>query len=459
MSYNADDVAISVSNVTKAYKIFETPGQRFLYHMFHTKSGRDFVALDNVSFEVKKGESFGIIGRNGSGKSTMLQILAGILKATSGEIKVNGRIAALLELGSGFNPESTGYENIYMNAAILGVSKDEIDKKVDEIIAFADIGDFVNQPVKTYSSGMFVRLAFAVAINVDADILLIDEALAVGDLFFRQKCYAKLNQLKEEGKTIILVTHAMGEVEQFCDRAILLHKSRPIMEGRSPEVVKKYYLINQGSSVLENEEAQEEGREKHIKDSFSNGWKITEEMFFDLGESKEFGTGQAVLKRIGLFDEQGKGKRVFRQGETAYLYYEFSVLDNLHSPICGFLLYDNRNTIVHGKEIMQYADADVPRMAKAGDTIKILQIIQLDVACSDYSVDVGLTNIPYKYFEQRSMLMQEELDQVNKKVCIRTQAGFFSVIPREIGAPTQITFHGHADLQGSAEIILEEPNV
>ena len=182
MSCNSDEIAISVKNLTKVYKIFETPGKRFLYHMFHTNTGRDFVALDNINFEVKRGEAFGIIGRNGSGKSTMLQILAGIIKATSGEVTVNGRIAALLELGSGFNPESTGYENIYMNAAILGLEKEEIEQKIDQIIKFADIGDFLNQPVKTYSSGMYVRLAFAVAINVDADILLIDEALAVGDV-------------------------------------------------------------------------------------------------------------------------------------------------------------------------------------------------------------------------------------------------------------------------------------
>ena len=202
MYYNQEnenrDIAVSVKNLSKVYKIFDSPTKRLSYHLFHLNSGTDFWALDDVNFEIKKGEAFGIIGKNGSGKSTMLQILAGILKASSGEIKVNGRIAALLELGSGFNPESTGYENIYMNAAILGVKKDEIESKIKEIVEFADIGDFIYQPVKTYSSGMYIRLAFAVAINVDADIILIDEALAVGDLFFRQKCYAKLNQLKEQ---------------------------------------------------------------------------------------------------------------------------------------------------------------------------------------------------------------------------------------------------------------------
>ena len=189
MSCN-NEVAVSVRGLSKAYKIFESPGKRLCYHLFKVQTGRDFWALDNINFDIRKGEAFGIIGKNGSGKSTMLQILAGIIKATTGDVVVNGKIAALLELGSGFNPENTGYENIYMNAAILGVTKKEIERKIDEIIEFADIGSFINQPVKTYSSGMYIRLAFAVAINVNADIILIDEALAVGDLFFRQKCYA-----------------------------------------------------------------------------------------------------------------------------------------------------------------------------------------------------------------------------------------------------------------------------
>lgn len=462
MSYNQEkaEVAVSVKNLSKVYKIFDSPAKRLGYHLLKVNSGTDFWALDDVCFEIKKGEAFGIIGKNGSGKSTMLQILAGIIKETSGEVKVNGKIAALLELGSGFNPECTGYENIYMNAAILGVKKDEIQKKIQEIIDFADIGDFINQPVKTYSSGMYIRLAFAVAINVDADILLIDEALAVGDLFFRQKCYAKLNKLKEEGKTIILVTHAMGEVEQFCDRAVLLHKSKQIMVGRSQEVVKKYYMVNQGSSTLEiDEEDNDVNGDIYLQKQFSNGWKVTEDMFFDLAESKEIGTEQATLRRIGIFDQQGKAKRVFRQGETAYLYYEFEAKEDLNTPSCGFLLYDNRNTIVHGKETSQYENTEIPRSVKKGQIIKVLQVISLDVACSDYSVEVGMTHIPHKYFEQRGRLMQEELDQVTQKVCIVNQAGFLSVIPRETGTPTQITFHGHADLQGNAEMILEDVNV
>lgn len=452
---STEEIVVDVKHLSKAYKVFDTPLKRLCYHLFHTNTGSDFWALKDVNFNIKKGEAFGIIGKNGSGKSTMLQILAGIIPSTSGEVSINGKIAALLELGSGFNPEGTGYENIYMNAAILGVKRNEIEKKIEDIIEFADIGDFINQPVKTYSSGMYIRLAFAVAINVDADIILIDEALAVGDLFFRQKCYAKLNQLKEEGKTIILVTHAMGEVEQFCDRAVLFHKGVQIMLGRSQEVVNKYYLVNQeqhGSDELIGESMDSDFVNRL---EFASGWKIKEECFFDLPESVEIGNGQAVFLKVGLFDKAGKMKRIFRQGDWAYLYYEYQMLNDMQAPLSGFLLYDNRNTIVHGKDFLQYADINIPARVKNGDIFKVLQVIKLDVACSDYSIDVGVSNIPYEYLKKRGLLIQEELDQVVTQICHRNRAGFFSVIPRDIGEPTQITFHGHADLDGHAELIVE----
>ena len=204
---NKPEIAVTVSHLSKSYRIIHSPWQKLKYHLFHRPYGTDFFALKDVSFDIKKGEAFGIIGVNGSGKSTLLQVLAGIIPQTSGEMNISGKISALLELGSGFNPENTGIENIYLNAAILGVRKEDIDKKCDEIIAFADIGKFINEPVKTYSSGMFIRLAFAVAINVDAEIIIIDEALAVGDIFFRQKCYSKLNELKRENNHSCFAWH------------------------------------------------------------------------------------------------------------------------------------------------------------------------------------------------------------------------------------------------------------
>lgn len=457
MSYNSDEIAIRASNVTKVYKMFDTPGKRFMYHMFHTKSGQDFVALDNVSFEVKKGESFGIIGRNGSGKSTMLQILAGIIKATSGEIEVNGRIAALLELGSGFNPESTGYENIYMNAAILGVSKEHIDAKVGQIIEFADIGDFVNQPVKTYSSGMFVRLAFAVAINVDADILLIDEALAVGDVFFRQKCYKKLNELKEEGKTIILVSHGMNEVEQFCDRVLLLNKSQVLMCGDGREAVQRYYMLEQDNSSVRNaveNDRDEENQCYEVKQSFAK-WKKDKNCEFncDVKNGHEVNSGKAKFLNVGIFDAEGNSARVFHQGEDAFFLYEVEVLQDIDVPLMGIVFYDQRNTIIFGKDNLQ-TYMEVPKHVKVGQVVKCLFKIKMDIAVGEYTFDAGFNTMRIEDYESRSYCNQEEVDHQVERICCLSKVGNFAIHQKIVGEPMKLMFHGCCDLPSETELIV-----
>ncbi len=457
MSYNSNEVAIRVSNVTKAYKIFDTPGQRFLYHMLHTKSGRDFVALDNVSFEVRKGESFGIIGRNGSGKSTMLQILAGIIKATSGEVEMHGRVAALLELGSGFNPESTGYENIYMNAAILGVSKEQIDKKVDEIIAFADIGDFIDQPVKTYSSGMFVRLAFAVAINVDADILLIDEALAVGDVFFRQKCYTKLNQLKEEGKTIILVSHGMNEVEQFCDRALLLNKSKVLMCGDSREAVQHYYLLEQDAVYEEVnvDNAVKEKDSKALEKQTFSSWTMKKNALCNckIEDSNVVSNGKVRFLNVGVFNEQGMPVKVFHQGENAYFLYEVEALQNINVPLMGIVFYDQKNTIIFGKDNLQMY-MELPNSIKKGEVASCLFKIKMDLAVGEYTFDAGFNAISEESYNNRSYYNQEEINKEIERLCCLSKVGSFAIHERTVGDPMKLMFHGCCDLPSEAEMIV-----
>ena len=250
---SSDDMVVAVQNVGKMYRLYDRPQERLkqqLFGRFGKSYGREFWALREVSCCVRRGEVLGIIGLNGSGKSTLLQILAGVLKPTTGEAHIKGRVAALLELGSGFNPEYTGRDNIFMNGAILDIPRAEMEKRFEEIVAFADIGAFIDQPVKTYSSGMFVRLAFAVTISVDADVLLIDEALAVGDIFFRQKCYRRLEMLREQGVAIVLVSHGMTEVEQFCHRALLLHHGDVLFQGPASEAVKRYYLLEQHDRII-----------------------------------------------------------------------------------------------------------------------------------------------------------------------------------------------------------------
>ncbi|WP_342563254.1 ABC transporter ATP-binding protein [Paenibacillus sp. FSL R7-0345] len=244
---------IEVNKISKVYKIYEKPTDRIkeVFHPLRKKLHRDFMALNDISFSVGKGETVGVLGKNGSGKSTLLKIVTGVLQPTTGEVRVNGKVSALLELGAGFNPELSGIENVYMNGTIMGYSKADMDAKMQSILDFADIGEFVTQPVKSYSSGMFARLAFAVAINVDPDILIVDEALSVGDAHFQEKSFTKMKQFRNEGKTIFFVSHSISSVRNFCDRAIWIENGKIKMMGRAEDVCTEYQdYINEQKEEL-----------------------------------------------------------------------------------------------------------------------------------------------------------------------------------------------------------------
>jgi lipopolysaccharide transport system ATP-binding protein len=242
----SSDVAIRVERVGKAFAVYEKPYHRLLQQLMPSASRtwhREFHALRDISFEVARGETVGIVGRNGSGKSTLLQIICGTLAPSTGSVSVNGRIAALLELGAGFNPEFSGRENVYLNATVLGLTRDEIDRRFDEIAAFADIGEFIDQPVKSYSSGMYVRLAFAVAINVTPDILIVDEALSVGDEAFQRKCHARIDRMRDDGATILFVSHSAGMVVELCNHALLLDRGEMLLRGAPRHVISRYHRL------------------------------------------------------------------------------------------------------------------------------------------------------------------------------------------------------------------------
>jgi len=240
-----NDTAISVSNLTKIYKLYDSPQDRLKESInpFKKKYHREFYALNDVSFEIKKGETVGIVGRNGCGKSTLLKTITGVLTPNSGSVAVDGKISALLELGAGFNPQLSGLENVYFNGTLLGYTKQEMDERVDAILSFADIGHFVHQPVKTYSSGMFIRLAFAVAINVTPDILIVDEALSVGDEAFQRKCYARIADFQKSGKTILFVSHSAGTIIELCDKALLFDQGELLLEGAPKPIVTRYQKL------------------------------------------------------------------------------------------------------------------------------------------------------------------------------------------------------------------------
>lgn len=452
-------VVIAVRDVGKMYRLYERPQDRLkqqLFWRFGKHYGRDFWALREVSFDVRRGEALGIIGRNGSGKSTLLQIIAGTLPPTLGEVQVRGRVAALLELGSGFNPLFTGRENVYLNGAILGFSREEMNNLFEEIAAFADIGDFMDQPVKTYSSGMYVRLAFAVQACVRPDVLIVDEALSVGDIFFQQKCHARMEKLLAGNTAILFVTHDMGAVQKYCERAILMDKGRPVFEGQSSEVVKRYYMMQktpaakrltpQPLTVSTPGAASPDPSGRSLGVSFWPG----DEAFIDFSAATVIGEGWAKCTGIALCDVNGNLCRVFRHGQRAYFYYEFEALQDLLVPYGAVVLTNNKNISVHGKATFQYQARSYPGVPK-GAQVRFRQSIVLNLAPGPYTFDVVMDMMkPEDYANLEFMSIDEIRDKVIRLSHVH-QAGMFNITP-PAGKKISWTHFGICDLPGDCEI-------
>lgn len=314
---------IVVDNLTKVYKLYNNPIDRlkeslsFVRKKYHT----DFFALKDISFNVKKGETLGIVGKNGSGKSTLLKILTGVLTATTGNIQVNGKVAALLELGAGFNLEYTGIENIYLQGTIMGYTKAQMDNKVDDILKFADIGDYVYQPVKTYSSGMFARLAFAVAINVEPEILIIDEALAVGDMKFQAKCFNRMNELKENGATILFVGHDVSSIRTFCDKALWIHEGEMVKYGNVLEVTADYMKFMND--------------EEYSKELNVNNQLTLSEMTTEFEEINRWGSQVGIIKYVELFDSKNNNTSIIQFEEKVSIKVIFEVPIGVNLNYCS----------------------------------------------------------------------------------------------------------------------------
>jgi len=376
---SSDDIAISVNNLSKCYQIYDTPRDRLkqfaaprlqrLSRRAPKQYFREFWAVKDVSFEIKKGETVGIIGRNGSGKSTLLQMICGTLNPSSGSIQTNGRIAALLELGSGFNPEFTGRENVYMNAGILGLSKEEIDARFEKIIEFADIGDFIEQPVKTYSSGMYVRLAFAVIVNVDAEILVIDEALAVGDAVFSQKCMRFLRKFKEHG-TLIFVSHDTASVINLCERAIWLHSGQIRQLGESKAISEAYLqytlqeVYGQDTELKAfNEVVTTLGEAKNISIPFDDlrrepliNYGSDIKINNNLNEAKGWKTGAGEILSVRLTHTTPQPNDVFQGGEKVCMTIKAIAYQDINQPIIGFLVRDRLGQDLFGENTLPFTE-------------------------------------------------------------------------------------------------------
>lgn len=383
------DIAISVNHVSKMYKLYDNPMDRLKESLGLTKKKKykEHYALNDVSFQVKKGETVGIIGTNGSGKSTILKIITGVLNPTAGEVVVDGRISALLELGAGFNMEYSGIENVYLNGTMIGFSREEIDAKLQDILDFADIGDFVYQPVKTYSSGMFVRLAFAVAINIEPEILIVDEALSVGDVFFQAKCYRKFEEFKKMGKTILIVSHDLSSISKYCDKVVLLNKGVKMDEGNSKEMVDLYKKVLVGLAEPEDEETISDIQEQiPVHSSGKEGWSRG----FELNPQQlEYGDKRAEIVDFTIQDEAGNFSNTIEKNSTFKIMVRVHFHERAHEPIVAYTFKNVHGTEITGTNTM-FEKKDIP-MKEAGDEIVVTFTQKMNLQGGEYLLSLGCT--------------------------------------------------------------------
>ena len=420
-----DEIAIKVEDLTKIYKLYDKPTDRLKESLGLSRNkvlSKDHYALQHVSFDVKKGETIGIIGTNGSGKSTILKIITGVLNPTGGNLTVNGRISALLELGAGFNMEYTGIENIYLNGTMIGFTREEIEKKIDDILEFADIGEFIHQPVKTYSSGMFVRLAFAVAINIEPEILIVDEALSVGDVFFQTKCYRKFEDFKKMGKTILLVSHDLSSISKYCDRVILLNKGKKLAEGVPKQMVDMYkkVLVNQ-LDLDDQGKLTEVVPEKKIvlaadienQEEWSPSFEVNPHI-------NEYGDKKAEIVGFNILDEKGLSSNTIEKGSTCTVKMRVRFHDKINDPIYAFTITDLKGTDITGTNSL-FEKVNVQSKGP-GEYQEIAFTQRMDMQGGEYMLSLGCTG-----YDQVDFVVHHRLYEVCNMTIVSTKntVGFY----------------------------------
>lgn len=390
------EAAICVKDVRKIYKLYDKPTDRLkeAFGLGKKRSYQLHYALNGVSLTIYKGETVGIIGTNGSGKSTILKIITGVLNPTSGEVNVNGRISALLELGAGFNMEYSGIENVYLNGTMMGFSQKEIEAKLPEILEFADIGNYVNQPVKTYSSGMFVRLAFAVAINIEPEILIVDEALSVGDVFFQAKCYHKFEEFKKMGKTIVFVSHDLSSISKYCDRVFLLNQGTLLGEGGPKEMIDAFKRVLVGQYEIPDKQEQQnllndgELRRAAAKEAGGEGHNP---------EVLEYGTKQAEIVEYYLTDDGGVRSSAVIKGSSFTLHMKVRINEHIPAPIFAFSIKNVQGTEITGTNSMIEKSFLDP--AEAGQVKNVTFTQKMNLQGGEYLLSLGVTGYNGDVFE------------------------------------------------------------
>jgi len=400
MGGTMEENAIAVEHVSKVYKLYDKPMDRLKEALRLTRKQKyhEAHALSDISFDVRQGECVGIIGTNGSGKSTILKIITGVLNPTGGKVTVNGRISALLELGAGFNMEYTGIENIYLNGTMNGFSNEEIKARMQDILDFADIGDYVHQPVKTYSSGMFVRLAFSVAINIDPEILIVDEALSVGDVFFQAKCYHKFDEFKKMGKTIIIVSHDLSSIAKYCDRVILLNRGVKLGEGSPKAMIDDYKRVLVGQYELpESKSEQNLLQDTQIQEAAASQTDVSkrkhagqqEEESAQESKTLEYGTEQAKIEEIYLTDDRGTRTNSILKGLLFHIHMKVRFYQDLPAPIFAFSFKTAKGTEITGTNTMFEKAFLEPVKADAVKEICFTQ--KMSLQGGEYLLSFGVT--------------------------------------------------------------------
>jgi teichoic acid transport system ATP-binding protein len=422
------DYAIEVKDLTKIYKLYDKPMDRLKDSLGlpgrRKQRYKEHLALNKVNLKVKKGETVGIIGTNGSGKSTILKIITGVLSPTEGEVNVDGHISALLELGAGFNMEYNGIDNIYLNGMMIGFSEEEITKRLDAILEFADIGDYVYQPVKTYSSGMFVRLAFAVAINIDPEILIVDEALSVGDVFFQAKCYHKFEEFKEKGKTILFVSHDLSSISKYCDRAVLLNQGVLLGEGTPKKMIDIYKQVLVGQyplpkseveNLLDDEEiraAAAKAADGKTSDDKASGAKATDAKATagKADDTLEYGDGAATIEEFYVTDDKGNVSNSIIKGTDFAVHMRVRFNQDVAAPIFAFTFKNIMGIEITGTNSM--VEKAFLEPVKAGSVKDISFAQKMTLQGGEYLLSFGVTG-----FEQNDFTVYHRLyDALNVTV-------------------------------------------
>jgi ABC-type polysaccharide/polyol phosphate transport system ATPase subunit len=448
--------AVIADKLSKRYKIYANPWHRALeWSTFgHKRYHEEFWALKDISFQLKPGECLGIIGPNGAGKSTLLKILTRALHPTGGTFQTMGRVLSLLELGTGFSPELTGRQNVYNSGNLFGLPEKYIKEKIGDIERFADIGEFFDRPIKLYSTGMYVRLAFSMFVFLDPDVLIVDEALSVGDIFFQQKCHARMEELLAGRTAIILVSHDMTAIEKYSTQTMLLHQGCCVFLGQPNEAVERYYRLERPFECkLISDESAAHCEPEIISEPYASDgimdWPAAE-AFLDLSQVVVIGEEDvARCSGVALCNDAGEPCTTFQIGDLACFYFEFELLQNIEVPIGGVIITNAMNINVHGKNSIQYK-VNAPLVTPKGTRVRFRQTMGLAVAPGEYTFGVGFATISAKDYARVTELDYVQLAPKIKEILRMRHAQRILV---QLKAQAQsLPFHGYADLRGDCTL-------